>query len=210
MSDFGFEKHEVVDWKDEAAVAAAIERGIHWGDFRLGVKDHLDVSHAMGSAYKSKTRSSEVKDVLVSYGLLVGESDDPNPCFESFVRNRLKKLKRKRKHGGYAPELDWESVESLAGRIRSNHAYEYLDEDSKQKSDADLVVECLSDGSNYYWSVCRDGLEQFTNTWHCKTCGVCQDWREWHCKGCKKCQYGQSIPCGKCQPTLFADRMKGF
>lgn len=63
----------------------------------------------------------------------------------------------------------------------------------------------ISDGhSMWYYSFCRwsGGVQgrwvQDSCTWHCRSCGECNDWREWHCGKCKKCTYGVSIPCQGC------------
>ena len=81
------------------------------------------------------------------------------------------------------------------------------------KLDAALVKAALSKEGigrwdRYYYSFCRRDLEKDGNTWHCRKCGKCADWRVWHCKGCNKCQYGVSIPCEKCQPRRFKRRME--
>ncbi|KAJ7494827.1 hypothetical protein B0H11DRAFT_2222495 [Mycena galericulata] len=50
----------------------------------------------------------------------------------------------------------------------------------------------------FFYSFCRDSLEQSDSTTHCTVCNQCADWREWHCKLCNKCTYGLSFPCGNC------------
>ncbi|KAJ7020913.1 hypothetical protein C8F04DRAFT_1142326 [Mycena alexandri] len=50
----------------------------------------------------------------------------------------------------------------------------------------------------FFYSFCRDSLEQADCTSHCTVCNACADWREWHCKLCNKCTYGLTFPCGNC------------
>ena len=50
----------------------------------------------------------------------------------------------------------------------------------------------------WYYSFCREVWVEDSCTWHCRTCGECQDWREWHCGTCRKCRYGVTIPCEGC------------
>lgn len=53
--------------------------------------------------------------------------------------------------------------------------------------------------NNAFFSFCRDNQwESSEQTWHCRVCHECQDWREWHCKKCNKCTYGVSLPCEGC------------
>ncbi len=53
-------------------------------------------------------------------------------------------------------------------------------------------------GEKYFYSFCRNAVEQDNCTWHCNACGVCRDWREWHCDQCNRCTYGVSLPCENC------------
>ncbi|KAJ7183714.1 hypothetical protein C8R46DRAFT_1209867 [Mycena filopes] len=52
-----------------------------------------------------------------------------------------------------------------------------------------------SQSCGFFYSFCRDSLEQGDCT---QVCFVCRDWREWHCKLCNKCTYGLTLPCGNC------------
>ena len=42
---------------------------------------------------------------------------------------------------------------------------------------------------SYYYSFCREDIEEENCTWHCIKCKECLDWREWHCGECNKCMY---------------------
>ena len=50
----------------------------------------------------------------------------------------------------------------------------------------------------WFFSFCRGCWVENHCTWHCKTCGECQDWKEWHCSTCRKCTFGVSNPCDGC------------
>ena len=73
----------------------------------------------------------------------------------------------------------------------------------REKQIQALLRHSLSKGgeessSMWYYSFCREAWVQDDCTWHCRTCGECNDWREWHCGTCKKCTYGVSLPCQGC------------
>lgn len=57
---------------------------------------------------------------------------------------------------------------------------------------------CSKCGSNYFFSFCRDDVEQEEQTWHCNDCKECHDWRVWRCESCNNCTYGVSLPCEHC------------
>lgn len=64
----------------------------------------------------------------------------------------------------------------------------------------DLLGEygCSECGEVYFYSFCWNDVVQDGDTWHCKDCKKCRDWREWHCKTCNDCSYGVSLPCEGC------------
>jgi len=59
--------------------------------------------------------------------------------------------------------------------------------------------DCTECSETYFFSFCRDEVEQDNCTWHCVICKSCMDWREWHCGRCNKCTYGVSLPCEGCK-----------
>ncbi len=65
---------------------------------------------------------------------------------------------------------------------------------------ADLLedYECLQCQETYSYSLCWKEVIQEGDTWHCKDCKTCRDWREWHCETCGVCSYGVSLPCEGC------------
>ena len=105
----------------------------------------------------------------------------PHPCFEKVVRHYVKK--------GYIDEnneLEGDSIEELAKRIRENEVWTYEEKyqktlDTKYKdNNKKLVHDSLSypgcdigSCEEYYWSFCRDYFVQGSCTWHCRTCGKC-------------------------------------
>lgn len=38
----------------------------------------------------------------------------------------------------------------------------------------------------YFFSFCFGEVMQ-DDTWHCRQCHICRDWREWHCSKCERC-----------------------
>ena len=70
------------------------------------------------------------------------------------------------------------------------------------------TILCIHIGGHFFWSECRQSLEEDVCTWHCKSCKRCKDWREWHCSGCNRCQYGENIPCKKCKPEQYEEYMR--
>eukprot|EP01036_Dinobryon_divergens_P034030 gene34030-43968_t len=186
-------------WDDETFIRKAAEN--HEIDWECGkFKEHVDSTHLAEKPYTASRRSQWLKDILSSLGLNVLKDkspENPYPCYESYLRC-------KGPHNFNAEE----EIRSLAAAIRGSSNFEYIAKAVESKSDAELVKTCLSSGGDveFYWSACSDQLEQKGNTWHCKNCNQCQDWREWHCKRCNKCQYGVTFPCKKCQPLLFSLR----
>ena len=69
-----------------------------------------------------------------------------------------------------------------------------------QVSLEDLLGEYECEGCNeiYSYSFCWKEIVQDGDTWHCKECKTCRDWREWHCTTCNTCTYGASLPCEGC------------
>ena len=45
------------------------------------------------------------------------------------------------------------------------------------------------DTTDYYYSFCRNDVEQDNCTWHCIKCQKCFSWRDWDCGECDKCKY---------------------
>lgn len=58
--------------------------------------------------------------------------------------------------------------------------------------------QCSECDETYFYSFCWKEVVQSNDTWHCKSCGTCRDWREWHCDSCNICNYGASLPCESC------------
>mmetsp|Transcript_2540 Transcript_2540/g.2937 ORF Transcript_2540/g.2937 Transcript_2540/m.2937 type:complete len:225 (+) Transcript_2540:97-771(+) len=140
----------------------------------------------------------------------------PHPCFEFSIRSQFKNNGKVYKYPHAVDQetgiiMGWE-IDTLSNAIRSGDAHVDC---SQMKNNAELVRNaCSTDGVsstsgwNCFYSFCRDGsLESTDNTWHCKSCKQCQDWREWHCKGCNECQYGMSIPCQNCTPDMHRSRI---
>ena len=177
--------------------------------------------------YSNRGRSEGVWKILTAYGFkrdLKGkrtfDGPVPHPCFELAARAHCGS------HGQPHPEevrADGQfkncTIATLAQKIRTSHLIEYLDDEYKkelqQMDDPTVVRDALSldgleSGEGYFFSFCREELEQSNCTWHCRKCQQCNDWREWHCKGCNKCQYGMSIPCETCSPKQYARRMENY
>ena len=189
-------------WDDENFIRnAARNHEIDWDCGKF--KEHVDNTHLSEKPYTVSRRSQWLKDILSSLGLNVLKDkspENPHPCYESYLRCK-----------GQHHFNTEEEISSIATAIRGSSSFEYIAKEVENKSDAELVKICLSFGGDveFYWSACSEQLEQKGNTWHCKNCQQCQDWREWHCKRCNKCQYGVTFPCKKCQPLLFSLREDG-
>lgn len=198
---------------------------------------HFGMDHASaGNPYGKRGRTEGVWKVLEHYGFRRASAESgkgggkkvqhfegkiPSPCFEKFVRGLCDKGVPDPEYVNVTTgEIRDSSIASLAHGILSSHQMGYLDEDTRKKAEdmdiCDLVRDALSnDGlelnyENYYYSFCREELEQGSCTWHCRICGMCQDWREWHCKGCNKCKYGVSIPCDKCSRKKYDKWQKAY
>ena len=133
----------------------------------------------------------------------------PHPCFEMHLRKAASKPGRILPDGEMR---DW-PISGLAHEVRTSHRAEYMEADDLARDDAEIVRRALSVdglGDGFFYSFCRQNLEQTSHTWHCRKCRACQDWREWHCKTCNKCTYGVTIPCEKCMPAAYARRMDQF
>ena len=181
------------------------------GDAGDGNSGGSDAERAVDGIKKKKRKRNKK--------IAVFEGKTPNPCFEAAIRNTCK---LRRRHGLPASKFlnddefsDYsESVTGTADDIRSSYNVDdFFDENSfmelKAMSDADLVRDALSveglclNDRRYYFSSCRDELTVSADTWHCRICGECQEWREWHCKGCNECKYGMSIPCSTCSSEEY-------
>lgn len=66
------------------------------------------------------------------------------------------------------------------------------------------------DSETYFYSFCRQAVEQESCTWHCMVCRECRDWREWHCDDCNRCTYGLSLPCQRCDVEGFDSGLSRF
>lgn len=150
---------------------------------------------AAGDSYTNRGRTEELKEYLKTMGFHDLDKNAPGPCFESYARKAMKKQ-----------QLPLVTYQEVAQATRLSHNFEYLGDRMKELDDKALAKAMLSQGESYYYSFCRDDLEQGNCTWHCKRCNKCQDWRTWHCKTCDRCQYGISIPCGKCTPEEYEAR----
>ncbi|KAL8293475.1 hypothetical protein RQP46_000176 [Phenoliferia psychrophenolica] len=86
------------------------------------------------------------------------------------------------------------------GEPEEINAYDQLSREKQIDLRQRIYARFLGNQSDdYYWSFCRQGMEQGNCTWHCHTCGECQDWKDWHCKLCNKCTYGTTQPCENCR-----------
>mmetsp|Transcript_39802 Transcript_39802/g.71753 ORF Transcript_39802/g.71753 Transcript_39802/m.71753 type:complete len:247 (+) Transcript_39802:744-1484(+) len=182
------------DWGDET-----------W-DHHFGMENHNT-----GGPYSNRGRSEAVWKTLVAYGFRrtpnnLFDGPTPQPCFECFVRQKVKNPANVLANG----EIASRSTANLADRIRTCH---HIGNGEKiiidNMNENDLVKGALSiDGIKYtdlYYSFCgRGGLEKLSHTWHCRICKCCKDRRDWHCKGCNKCRYGVLIPCSKRNPRDYA------
>ena len=152
----------------------------------------------------------------------------PSPCFELFVREKVKAPTNILGVG----QIQNNTVDELAQKILNPERVGYLDDETQtalqREKHTELVRLALStDGltkedpdaapgdwmnsfiynTRLFYSFCRRDVEPMDNTWHCRKCKGCQDWRDWHCKGCDKCKYGATIPCDTCNPSEYGDRM---
>ena len=104
------------------------------------------------------------------------------------------------------------AVTKLAARIRGDHQWKYNPRILPGNDDRSLVQAFCSDrgfdmGEGCFFSFCRGGVVDISQTKHCRKCGHCADWRTWHCKSCQKCQCRITIPCASCQPERHGRRM---
>jgi hypothetical protein len=171
-----------------------------------------------GCPYPSHGRTKTVWKTLQAYGFIksadkkaVFDELTPSSCFECFVRKSVKKPDNILDDG----QIKGYEITSLAKKIRNFHQVDDDDEEAfETEDDMDLVTRALSTSGieDHFYSFCREDWEESINTWHCRICKCCQDWREWHCKGCNKCRYGASIPCEECNPNEYASlqRQYGF
>lgn len=153
-----------------------------WDDFDFceEMRAPFDGSDEARSPFPDAGRTALVRETLAKYGFDLSKKEDanqPSSCFEHRVRklaasNLLEKLPTP------AQLLEW---------IRVSELYKF-DKPAQKLSDSELLTVVLGDAFtiSIFWSFCRRGLEQRTQTWHCRLCGTCQDWRDWHCKGCNK------------------------
>lgn len=122
------------------------------------------------------------------------------PCFEKLIRQGISA------HGSLQAKqkLTFLSLDFLIDEARE-HPDTFAD-----MTDEEIVRSLVTDNSSTYmfYSFCRQRIETDECTWHCRKCGICQDWREWHCSKCDKCQYGVTFPCKTCDPNLFLMREK--
>ncbi|KAJ3066172.1 hypothetical protein HDU98_010523 [Podochytrium sp. JEL0797] len=71
------------------------------------------------------------------------------------------------------------------------------DAESQKELDTDLVHHAACAGSPYFWSFCRNKLEEAKQVWHCVVCCECRDVGWIHCEKCDVCVQGKF--CKKCK-----------
>lgn len=148
--------------------------------------------------YTNRGRTEEVWKVLLVYGFSRKTNAKgkhsfvdsvPSPCFEKYVRDACRSNRYLIDSNG---ELTHFPIEKIVREVKS---YPYFEPYQKKRlsklSDMELVRHSLSKrgldmiGGGFYFSLCRDSLEQSDYTWHCRICKECKDWRTWHCGSCK-------------------------
>ncbi len=193
-------------------------------DCHFGMEDN-----SASKPYTNRGRTDAVWKTLQAYGFKKFAKNEqigcdeliPSACFESFVRKSVKTPSKILEDG----QIVGYEIKELANRIRLQGVAHVKEEDQtafEEEEDMELVTRALSDKglqrpsvyyTDLYYSFCgaREGLEQSTCSWHCRSCGECEDWRVWHCKGCNTCKYGASTsPCDKCNPEEYASMVRHF
>ncbi|KAJ7872972.1 hypothetical protein B0H13DRAFT_2553041 [Mycena leptocephala] len=113
--------------------------------------------------------------------------------------------------------LWWQSIgdrlwaDGLRGRASEGYVWATEEDAAKAQAYGDLAPDeqlalkrrslkhwLESQSYGFFYSFCRNSLEQADCTSHCTVCNECVDWREWHCKLCNKCTYGLTFPCSNC------------
>ncbi|KAF2229556.1 hypothetical protein EV356DRAFT_384949 [Viridothelium virens] len=59
-------------------------------------------------------------------------------------------------------------------------------------------------GQMNWFSFCRGQWVGAYFSWHCRTCGECNNWEGWHCGDCNQCTHCDDIPCEGCGGVSFA------
>ncbi|KAJ6488986.1 hypothetical protein C8R45DRAFT_1213575 [Mycena sanguinolenta] len=90
----------------------------------------------------------------------------------------------------------WESPDDAA--MARAQAYGALSEDEKAALKRRSFKHWFGTDSYYFYSFCRDSIQQIDCTSHCSVCNACVPWRYWHCRICNKCTYGLNLPCSNC------------
>lgn len=62
---------------------------------------------------------------------------------------------------------------------------------------------CKKCKTDYFFSFCYGEVMQEGDTWHCRACHICRDWREWHCDTCNRCNYGTIRSCKRCGRSRY-------
>ena len=151
---------------DELSAGAAVFLGSDSGeeeDFDHGDVNEGREDETAGKPYTNRGRTVDVWRTLNAYGFEQGSERKPNPCFELFVRNAVRR-------GGAITDTgelaDW-PVKRIADRIRGHECWTYYGERERQclaaaPDDHKLVNECCSEGGtsiaggeDYYFSFCR-------------------------------------------------------
>ncbi|KAJ3067430.1 hypothetical protein HDU98_009354 [Podochytrium sp. JEL0797] len=98
-------------------------------------------------------------------------------------------------------------IASLAAKIRSDKVFTehrlddefYADADGdaeyQKELDAELVRHAACAGSPFYWSFCRNKLEDSDQVWHCVVCCECREVGWIHCEKCDVCVEGECETC---------------
>ena len=177
--------------------------GLHESEFKRE-------DYTAGEPFSSRGRNGDFWATLeaMGWGLADALRDGTlrlQPCFEAHLRKACKARANPALKRSLA-DLD------IEGMVADGRRDETFGRFFSDMSDEQIVYSLFTYGPHdshcdIFWSFCRNEFEQRACTWHCRKCGICQDWREWHCSGCDKCSYGQTFPCQTCDPNLAEMRM---
>ncbi|KAJ6522272.1 hypothetical protein B0H19DRAFT_1203045 [Mycena capillaripes] len=159
----------------------------------------------------SGTCNNKMGDLAYIFGPDPADRPDRlSPCLISkIMRENSKKPDGARLWWQTAGDALWEG--NVRGRAREDYVWASQDDAAKVLTystlspDERLALKRRSlkhwlqyQSYGFFYSFCRDSLEQADCTSHCSVCNECVDWREWHCKLCNKCTYGLMFPCSNC------------
>lgn len=100
------------------------------------------------TAYSGRGRTDEVKACLASMGFDDLKNCTPDPCFERYARERIKK------------NQSLVTVAEIAKATREDDSFQYLDDDIKELDDKSLVKAMLSGGESFYYSLCLNSCNK--------------------------------------------------